>query len=437
MANDIDISKVKWDAPAIDPKQVKWDTPTSVQSQPTDTVPKWGEKHPNLYGLYGAGRALARTGIETGGQALGALGGGALGTLAVPGAGTVAGGIAGAGAGYAGGRQLADLVLGENEAKNTLGGVAKDFAFGGATQGLGALVAKGMTKALPQSAIDKMYASSLKLSTSPSVLPIAERNAIIKTGLREKAVPNVKGYERILEKIDGFNSDVENLIATGGRNGETISAQEVVKRLDSLVGKGGRLEKVDPGFLGKINEVKRAFLRGGNDIPIEQAQEMKRHIYKIAKDFYGMDDAKAAEIAGKKAIARGLKEEMEALHPEIKELNMKESELLKFLDPFGRATARIQNRDIIGLGMQMAPMTTAALTGGSSAAAKAGFVAKLVDTPSIKARMAILLNQAKRRGPGPLRKVAGKVIPTAAIARRNYLSPAESEALTLDSDPIY
>jgi hypothetical protein len=372
--------------------------------------PEWSAQYPNLYGLYGAGRAVLRTGLEAGGTALGATGGA---FVPVPGA-----SIVGAGAGYAAGKRGADVLLGESPDMSA-GGIATDMALGGATQGAAGIIGKGVMKAMPQSWIDKLYASSLKLSTSPSVLPIAERQAAINTGLREGAVPNLKGYEKVLEKIDGLNSQIEGIIGRAAGANETVSSTAIATRLDSLIAKGDRLQKVDPKFKDAIEKVKAELLDGPDQIPVAQAQEMKRHIYKVYKDYYGMDDATAALVQGKKAVARGFKEEIERLHPEIKGLNMSEGELINFLDPFGRAVARIQNRDLVGLGMQMAPMTATALTGGSSAAAKAGFIAKMIDTPSLKARLSILLNRAKEAGTSGVRQAAGAATPTAIIAGKN------------------
>lgn len=372
--------------------------------------PEWSAQYPNLYGLYGAGKAVLRTGLEAGGTALGAAGGS---FVPVPGASLV-----GAGAGYAVGKRGADVLLGESPDMSA-GGIATDVALGGAMQGAGNIIGKGVMKAMPQSWIDKLYASSLKLSTSPSVLPIAERKEIINTGLREGAVPNLKGYEKILEKVDGLNKQVEDIISKAAGNNESVSSTAVATRLDALLAKGDRLQKVDPKFKESIEKVKAELLNGPDQIPVAQAQEMKRHIYKVYRDYYGIDDATAALVQGKKAVARGFKEEIESLHPEIKGLNLTEGELINFLDPFGRAVARIQNRDLVGLGMQMAPMTASALTAGSSAAAKMGMIAKLVDTPSIKARLAILLHRAKAAGTSSVRQAAGAATPTAIIAGKN------------------
>lgn len=382
---------------------------------------QFAAKNPNLYGLYGAGRALLRTGIEGAGTA----GGAALGAMSpIPG-----GALAGAGAGYAGSTRAADALLGE-PVDTSVGGIAKDVAIGGAMQGAGGLVGRGIMRAMPQAMIDKLYASALKLPTSPQKMSIAERKATINTGLAESAVPNIetgsvgkmlgfRGYNNIIDKVNDFGQEINTIIKNATANNKTISSNEVVKRLDDLLAKGDRLTKADPNFKASIEKAKKEFLEGSDEITAANAQEMKQHIYKVYQNYYGIDDATAAYVQGKKALARGLKEELETIHPDIKNLNMSEGKLLEFLDPLGRAVGRIQNRDILSLGLQMSPMMGSALTGGSGTAAKIGLASKFIDTPSVKARLAILLNRAKGAGTSKIRQAAGKATPLAIIAGGN------------------
>ena len=431
MPPKIDPSKVKWDSAPIDVGKVQWYG--QGETGAGETGPEWSGRHPNLYGALGAGKALVRTGIEAGGTALGAAAGS---LVPVPGASLV-----GAGAGYATGRRAADVMLGD-ESDLSAGGIAKDVAIGGLLQGAGNVVSKGVMRAMPQAWVDKLYGSSLKLSTSPNVLPIAERNALIQKGLSERAVPNMetgtvgklfgfKGYNEVLGKIDKLNSEVEQIIAGASQNGQTVSSAAVATRLDDLIAKGGRISKVDPKYKDAVMKAKQELLDGPDEIPVEQAQEMKRHIYKVYKDYYGIDDQTAAYVQGKKAVARGLKEEIEGLYPEVKNLNLEEGQLLRFLDPFGRAAARIQNRDLIGLGMQIAPMTAAALTGGSGAAAKAGLITKLIDTPSLKSRLAILLDASKKAGTSRARQMLGASVPAIGEYMRNSgIEPVQSSGAT-------
>jgi hypothetical protein len=396
----------------------------SVDGKEPD-VPEWGRNNPNLYGVYGAGREL----IQTGAEALGAAGGAAAG-LATP---VPGGSLAGSGMGYAAGKRVGegivsamDTAVGDPQARpeESAGRVAGDVAFGAVAQGAGNLVAKGISKLIPKSIIDKMYASSLKL---PTTMENKARQAVIRKGLSEKAVPSsdvgtigrwlgMKGHAQIVQKIDMLDDQVSKIIKNSSEAGDVVDSQVIVKYLDDFLEKGKRVSRVDPNFAEAIQKVQAEFMRGPREIPVAEAQEMKRHIYKVYQDYYGMPDAVGAYIQGKKTIARGIKEQLETKYPDIKALNMEEGELLTFLDPFNRAIGRIQNRDIVGLGMQTAPMAGAAL--GGTGAGQVAAALKVIDTPSVKARVSILLNQAKRKTPGPLRQIVGKTIPTASIATR-------------------
>jgi len=292
-------------------------------------------------------------------------------------------------------------------------------------------------KAIPKAVPEKMYASALKL---PTTMSPAERASAISTGLSERAVPKadvgivdkwlgMKGHSDIMNKIDSLNSEISDIIQTSAKQGGTISAPDVATRLDALISKGDEIKRVDPAFGEAVKRVKDEFMAGGGDIPTDSAQKMKQHIYKVYQDYYGMPDAVGAYIQGKKAVASGLKQELETLYPEIKGLNMEEGRLLSFLDPYNRAIGRIQNRDIVGLGMQTAPVAGKALSGNAIGAA-ATTAAKLIDTPAIKARLAILLNAArgKELGAGSLYlggNALRNVSPFAASASVNALNTGE------------
>lgn len=411
----------------------------SVNGEPEqNVVPKWGAENPNLYGAYGAGKALLQAGAETLGTTMGAAGG-----ALIPAPGTS---VVGAGAGYAAGKRIGKNVVhgieqlaGENPQPlepDTAGNVALDVATGSLLQGAGNIISEGFMRAVPQSVIDKLYASSIKM---PTTMP--GRKEAIATGLKEGAVPTesvgaigkwlgMKGRQQIVDKIENLDNQVSDIIENAMISGDTVSARAVAKGLDDLLDKGARIRKVDPSYGDAIDKVKKEFLSGSDAIDVKTAQEMKRHIYKVYQDYYGAPDAIGAYIQGKKTLARGLKEQLEQKYPEIASLNMEEGQLLKFLDPFNRAIGRIQNRDIVGLGMQTAPVAGAALSGGASVAAKVAAAAKIIDTPSVKARLAVLLNSSKRSGISPARQAIGNAAPALIIGASNItneLAPSHTQ----------
>lgn len=117
------------------------DTPEELRAEiaKEKPVPKWGEEHPNLYGLYGAAKGVGAAVVEGGGAAAGT----ALGAASpVPG-----GAIIGGGAGYAAGKRAASaLGLSDEPMDNSAMGIGKDVALGaafGAVPGIARFAAKG------------------------------------------------------------------------------------------------------------------------------------------------------------------------------------------------------------------------------------------------------------------------------------------------------
>jgi len=108
-----------------------------------EPTPEWAGKHPNLYGLYGAGKELYKTvgkpAIETAGMIGGGIVGAGSGFLAGAGMGAIPGGAVGAGLGYAGARNLTgeiDKQLGINRWEDStfpkvVKATGKDLLLGG------------------------------------------------------------------------------------------------------------------------------------------------------------------------------------------------------------------------------------------------------------------------------------------------------------------
>jgi len=113
----------------VDPFLTSAETPAPVQSPEqkreqalVDAVPEWGRKYPNLYGMFGATKEVARFAAETAGMVGGGIAGAAL-TVGNP-----LGAAAGAGLGYAAVRGIEKSI--EGKEPNSAMGTAIDFATG-------------------------------------------------------------------------------------------------------------------------------------------------------------------------------------------------------------------------------------------------------------------------------------------------------------------
>lgn len=82
--------------------------------------------------------------------------------------------------------------------------------------------------------------------------------------------------------------------------------------------------------------------------------------------------------------------------PGIAPANERYGRLAELREPMARATNRIDNRDLVGIGTPL-KMTTGAVTGGAGGAAT-GWIAAILDAPTPKARLARAID-ALRKNP--------------------------------------
>jgi len=94
-------------------------------------------------------------------------------------------------------------------------------------------------------------------------------------------------------------------------------------------------------------------------------------------------------------MARGAKEEIVAQIPELAELNAKDSTLINLEKVLFKAVNRIENRDLIGIGV---PIKLAAGATAGHLGSIVGTIIGMADTPQIKARLAIAMYKARSKG---------------------------------------
>src|SRR6185369_1018829 len=112
-------------------------------------------------------------------------------------------------------------------------------------------------------------------------------------------------------------------------------------------------------------------------IPVDVAQKMKTNTYKQLKNAYG--ELKGFEVEAKKAMARGAKEEIVAQIPELADLNAKDSTLINLEKVLFKAVNRIENRDMMGIGV---PIKAIAGGVGGIKGTALGALIGLIDTPT-------------------------------------------------------
>ncbi len=282
---------------------------------------------------------------------------------------------------------------------------------------------------------EELIQSGAKWSTTLS--PEA-RKKITGTLLKEKLSLNPAGYDKLDSTIFDLNDEIKGALKPYADT--PIDAVSVVKRTTEARTKAaGSYDAA--GELAKVDSEVSTFLDNwGGKLTVENAQTIKQDIYKQLTRHYdsvskgGPGLYADGEIAAKKNIARGLKEEIETAvgnDAPIKALNARESELLNLEPHLRRAVGRIGNHNILSLDDVLAT-TAGTVLGGPVLGAAAGVAKRALGSPAMKAKLAMALDTlANPSAPSAMRSEAMKTA-QAMIAATN---PRPGKRVTIFDKP--
>jgi hypothetical protein len=273
---------------------------------------------------------------------------------------------------------------------------------------------------------EELYQSALK--PRPSLTTQTGRvERMVQTGLDEGIPVSRAGAKKIWGLVSDLDKEVKGYVDEAAKAGITISPEDVAKRLDAL----------EPQFqnqatprkdLQKLADVKQEFLEEhgqatfpagqpgptptttqpipgtAQPIPVDTAHDIKRGTYQSLKGQYGKK--KPAGIEARKAIARGINEEVAAQLPEISELTARQSKALDLAPELERALARTGNYQLFSLATPATAGGVYAATGSSELAAAAAILRSVLDHPNVKSRLAINVYNGMKMNPrryGPAR----------------------------------
>ena len=256
---------------------------------------------------------------------------------------------------------------------------------------------------------DKLPASLYKSAAKfPTTLDIkggrGARTKLAETALKHRIMPTDKGaikFEKIqndlIEKIGGMVDDATTA-------GKKIPKAQVNKYLKDARRKVGGVRVDAKKNLSQINELSKGINEQmktvkGKYLTPAQAQQLK--ISAQAKAKYSALPGQAPDTGTQqaaKSVARATKEGIEEAIPGIKEQNIELGKLKELSDPLARATARIENRDFVGIGTPLKMMA------GEAAAGKAGTIMGAVGGvfEANKARIAMGMQALQDAGLGNL-----------------------------------
>ena len=251
------------------------------------------------------------------------------------------------------------------------------------------------TKAFPDVA-SNMVASALQvpLSFSP-----AARQRVIQTAMKTGFVPSTKDLNAINKQIDNIVDQIDTEVVKATKAGKEVSVEKVLKAYDGL-------EEFEGGgafpneYLKAIKKTKKAFAKlHGKNLTPEQAQIMKRtEQIKLNKAFGEM---KNFTIEVKKAIPAGLRQQLEDIHPILKELNPKAKELIELEIALSKAAGRLSRREVLPTSQIAASAAAATAEAAATRAGLTSFVLlnQVSKSPRVKLWLGRALNKAAKLTP--------------------------------------
>ncbi len=259
---------------------------------------------------------------------------------------------------------------------------------------------------------ERTYQSALK--PPPGSYSTADVKGMVQTGLEQGIPVSAGGVDKLNGLVTDLRRQVQAQIDAGATAGQTINKFSVTSRLPSAAERFAT--QVNPeADLNAVSESGNEFLRNHPvDIPVSKAQAIKTGTYQqLGNKAYG--ELSSATIEAQKALARGIKEELEVQFPEIKGLNAQESKLYDLQPALERAVRRIDNHDIISIGSKVAS-GAGAVVGGAPGAVAGGVLEKVLGMPWVKSQLAIQLHRAGVPMPTALARVAAY---TGAVSASN------------------
>jgi hypothetical protein len=244
----------------------------------------------------------------------------------------------------------------------------------------------------------RLYHSAIKPTWS---MTKKEGDQLVKTGVQEGIPVSSTGLRMVEQKIARIGQQIKDGTKAKADQGATVDSTKVLSTLDDLENFYKNTAAPDDA-LKTIQSIRDEFLRyHGKEIPLDVAQKIKVSTYQALKKSYG--EMKTAKIEGLKQVARGLKEQISEVFPEIRALNEKQSKLLGLDDMLYRAVWRIENHQMMGIGSPIAAVGGHAVMGHTGAVT--ALLGKFVlDDPTIKSKIAIVL--ARKGNPNPAASVS-------------------------------
>lgn len=257
-------------------------------------------------------------------------------------------------------------------------------------------------KMLPESVPIGLYEGAAKFST---IIPTEQRKAMAQTALREQIPLNSGGVTKTRALIGELDNRINDLIIDSERSGKTIPRSAVYQNIRDVRQKLGGPKIEAAKDLEVVREITKSFDNymdrlGKTSFTPTELQRFKQDLYTRINFDRSTQTASIPKEETYKSMARAARSEIEQLAPETKDINRREGRLLELLPNLERSAARIENRDISGIGPSIKASGGGAVAGDVGAAA--GLAASIFDMPRVKSKLALGLARGQQQGVGGL-----------------------------------
>lgn len=374
-------------------------------------------------------------------------------------------GVAGATLGGAAGSTVKQGTLaatGAPDAPKTLGeaagNVGQDALEQGAMEAGGRFVAKPIEYVASRMFSPRaMYQSALKPSVAldksiPGSVDAMEAQRRVQTGLREGIPTSESGYNATVNRIGDVNRQIGSVV--NQPSVQMVDPVDVVRRLDDLE-KYYSEQALPGGDLTAIRNARQQYLekhgaqfdpktgamtQQPNLMAPAAAQEEKVATYTQNRKKYG--ELTTAQTEAEKTIARGLKEELLRIYPELKDLNDRDSALYGLEQSLRRFVGREGNKNLVGLIPAVLGAGAGTMAGHGAEGAVVGSLLSgaimALDSPPVKSSLAIALERVAKSKAGTVGRqlTPTRVLPTLGRSGMAAVDASKPITITTDRDKI-
>ena len=247
----------------------------------------------------------------------------------------------------------------------------------------------GGSRLLPKTVAPRLYESAAKFGTT---IPTKQRERMVETGLKEQIKLSQKGLDKATSKIDDLGNRMDTLINNATDANVKVPASEIFRFIDETKQSlgGPRIEAAKD--LAEINKITKDFQKyltkiKTKELTPRQLQDFKTDAYKRIDFQKAPEKPSVAKEETYKSMSRAAKESIEQQIPEISAINQEYGRLKELLPSLERSVARIENRDILGIGGGVKAAGGRAVGGDVGAVIGAG--QGILEMPKVKSNIAL------------------------------------------------